>query len=139
MTRVLFDTNLLVYVATIPDPDKHLKATAALAELARRQELCVGAQNLAEFCRVVGEKVRPAQSPDDIRQWVRTFRKSGDVLPYTGGSVLSALAISQAEGIHFFDALLVATMREHGVDEIWTEDEKEFKKVRGLKCRNPLK
>lgn len=139
MTKVLVDTNLLVYSVNPPEGEKYRKSVAAIVELIKRQEFCVGAQNLAEFCRVVSEKVEPAQNPDDIRQWVRSFRKSGDVLPYTGGSVLSALAISQAEGIHFFDALLVAVMREHGVDEIWTENNRDFGKVRGLKCKNPLK
>lgn len=139
MTKVLVDTNLLVYSVNPPDGEKCRKSVAAIVELIKRQEFCVGAQNLAEFSRVVGEKVKPAQSTDDIRNWVRQFRKSGEVLPYTGGSVLSALAISHAEGIHFYDALLVAAMREHGVGEIWTEDEAHFKKVRGLKVRNPLK
>ncbi|MFH0927024.1 MAG: PIN domain-containing protein [Candidatus Micrarchaeota archaeon] len=139
MNKVLFDTNLLVYAATIPDEAKHAKAINAMEELTGQQRFCVGAQNLAEFCRVMGEKVRPIQHPDDIRQWVRTFHRCGDVFHYSGASVLSALAISAAEGIHFYDALIVAVMRENGVGEIWTEDTSHFSKVRGLKCRNPLK
>lgn len=139
MAKVLVDTNLLVYSVNPAERKKHAKAVAAVVELIKRQDFCVSAQNLAEFCRVVGEKSQPAQSPDDIRQWVRSFRRCGEVLHYTGGSVHSAWAISKADGIHFFDALLVATMHEHGVDEIWTENVKDFKKVRGLKVRNPLK
>ncbi len=139
MSKILVDTNLLVYAATEPDAVKHQKATAALSQLTRNQEFCVSAQNLAEFCQVMANKVKPAQSIVQITQWVRIFRKNGEVLHYTGASVLSALAISQNEGIHFFDALLVATMREHDVDEIWSEDEAHFKKVRGLKVKNPLK
>jgi len=139
MTRVLFDTNLLVYVATIPDETKHQKAAAAFDELIKHQEFCVSAQNLAEFSRVAGEKVRPVLTTAEVRQWVQNFRKNGEVIHYTGASVLSALKISETEKIHFFDALLVATMRENGVDEIWTEDEAHFKKVRGLRVKNPLK
>ena len=139
MSKVLVDTNILVYAANPGEGEKHLMATQAIEGLIKNQELCVGAQNLAEFCRVMGEKTKPAKNPDEIRTWVRTFRIGGEVLHYSGGTVLSALSISKTEGIHFYDALLVAVMREHGVDEIWTEDAKEFGKVRGLKCRNPLK
>jgi predicted nucleic acid-binding protein len=139
MAKVLVDTNLLVYAATEMEGTKHEKAKTALSELMRHQEFCVSAQNLAEFCRVMGEKVKPIHSPTEIAAWVRAYRRSGEVLHYTSGSVLSALKISQNDGLHFFDALLVATMRENGVDEIWTEDEKDFGKVRGLKCKNPLK
>jgi len=139
MAKVLVDTNLLVYSVNPAEGKKCKKAVAAIVELIKQQEFCVSAQNLAEFCRVMGEKAKPAQSQDNIKQWVRAFRRCGEVFHYTGSSVHSALAISKTDNIHFFDALLVATMRENGVDEIWTENVKDFKKVRGLKVKNPLK
>lgn len=67
------------------------------------------------------------------------FMKFSTVLGYSGSTVIGALSISKEHGLHFFDALLAATMQENGIKEIVTENEKDFSKVKWMKAVHPFK
>ena len=60
------------------------------------------------------------------------------VLNYNAQTIKSAIGISSKHGIHYWDALLAATMKENNVFSIYTENEKDFKKIPWLKTINPL-
>jgi len=40
--------------------------------------------------------------------------------------------------VHFWDALIAATMIENNVFTIFTENTKDFKKIKGITAINPL-
>ncbi len=51
----------------------------------------------------------------------------------------SATKKSAYQGTPFWDALIAETMLENGVSTIYTENEKDFKKMRGINAINPFK
>ena len=137
MTRALVDTNILVYAA-LKEQKLHSKAVDRIAEIASRGEMAVSTQNLAEVSRVLLEKVKPAISPADVKRIVFGYSRSSIVLEYSRSTVVNAISTKDKYGIHFFDALLVATMQENGISIIVTENTKDFEKIKWLKVQNPF-
>lgn len=138
MTRVLVDTNVLVYGALVEQGKKHTIATQVIAELIDKREMIVSIQNLAEMSRVLLEKVEPRINTDLVKKIIFGYSRFAGIIPYSQTTIVNAFAIKNEYNIHFFDALLVATMEKHGVDEIMTENTKDFSKIKWLKVTNPF-
>ena len=139
MTKVLVDSNILIYSVDIREGQKYLQASKEILKLVERDELVVSTQNLAELSSVLLEKTDPPQNPDNVMNYIFRLHKLGSIIGYDHETVIRAISISKQSGIHFFDALLAATMQENGVSEILTEDTADFKKIKWLTARNPLK
>lgn len=137
--RRLIDTSVLVYAYDVSDLKKHEAASVLLASLQGDGDCAISVQNLAEFCRVMTEKLPSPLLHAQVRSYVLELSGLFTLLVYTDKTVLEALSISAAYGVHFFDALLAATMKEHYISEVITEDEKDFAKVPGIKAVNPFR
>lgn len=137
MTRSLVDTNILVYAA-LEEQDQHQPAVDVIAEIATNGEMVVSTQNLAELSRVLLEKVKPSISPANVKRIVFGYSHSSAVLEYSHSTVVNAISTKEKYGIHFFDALLVATMQENGISRILTENTKHFEKIEWLEAVNPF-
>lgn len=138
MTRALVDTNVLVYSTQSNEVEKKAAADREIAQLASAKEMAISIQNLAEFSRVLLEKVQPPDSKEKIIGYVEGFSNYSEVLPYSPVTVKKAVDICSKHKIHFFDALLAATMLENSVFEIITENTSDFEKVPGIRARNPF-
>ena len=139
MTNVLVDTNMLVYSVQAEAAGRHIIAKEALWALIDAKRISISTQNLAEFCRVMLEKSPKKQAAEDVEKSVSGFSKFASVLQYNGATVLRAVSLSSQYGIHFFDALIAATMQENGIAEILTENTEDFSKIPWIKARNPFK
>jgi len=91
-------------------------------------------QNLVEFSRVLSEKA--SIDKELVRQYVFDLSESSYVISYDENTVMYALMISKQNKIHFFDALLAATMQENGITKILTENTKDFRKIAGIEAEN---
>ncbi|MBI5223603.1 PIN domain-containing protein [Candidatus Micrarchaeota archaeon] len=138
MTKSLIDTNVLVYAYNKTEKEKHRIAATLLTGLIDSDEVILSIQNLVEFSRVLSEKAVPALDKEIVRQCVFDLSESSLIISYDAQTVLNALLISKQYSIHFFDALLVSTMQESGIDTIITENEKDFGKITWLKVINPF-
>ncbi len=136
--RCLVDTNILVY-AYGGASEKRGLAIRVLDGLQASGTGALSAQNLAEFGRVVTEKIANPLSNSQARNIVLGLAKSIDVVEYDSNTVADALSLCERHGIHFFDALLVATMERHGITKIVTENDADFKRVPWLTVVNPFK
>ena len=137
----LVDTNVLVYLFDGDAPVKR-EASRALVEACfrREAEYSVSVQNLAEFSVVVTEKVRHPMPTDEVRRFVRAVADfdGWHVVGYSGGTVDRALELRERHGVHFWDALLAATMLEHGIDTAYSEDE-HLARVPGVTVIDPYR
>lgn len=137
--KKLIDTSVLVYAYERTDREKHAIAAALLARLQEEGESILSIQNLAEFGRVVSEKLPSPLPCAEARLCVGQLSGMFTVITYKGETVLDALSLSSAHNVHFFDALLAATMKENYISEIITENEKDFARIPGIKAVNPFK
>ncbi len=134
----LLDSNVLAY-AFDKTSDKHAAAGVVLERLVDGGNGAVSVQNLAEFSRVMAEKIPHRMPLEEIREIVLEVSENFAVLRYDARTVADALLVSKEKRLHFYDALLVSTMRDGGVAEIITENERDFKKISWLKVTNPFK
>ncbi|NYZ77296.1 PIN domain-containing protein [Candidatus Micrarchaeota archaeon] len=139
MTKVLIDSNILVYAADNSDERKHETAKRVIERTLNEGTGVISLQNLVEFARVVTEKVKNPLSFDEAREMALEFSDSFEVLTYDQKTVGEALHFASRYRIHFFDALLVATMEENLIKGIITENEDDFKGIAWLNVSNPFK
>jgi predicted nucleic acid-binding protein len=136
----LVDTNILCYAFDTGEPVKRERARELIARVFRNEEsLAVSVQNLAEFTMVTREKMEHPLPDDIITRFIGdiTAFDGWTVVRYDAGTITRAIGISRAHALHFWDALLVATMQEQGIDTIWSEDA-HFSKIPGLIVNNPF-
>src|SRR3990167_4740579 len=127
----LIDTNILVY-AYAEDSPKSPKAADILSScFAGKTKLALSLQNIGEFCDVALKKYKID---------IATVQKiTGQLLDctdfikvsYTKAVLRNALQLANTHKVGFWDAVLAATMKENGIDTIYTEDA-SFGNVEGI-------
>ncbi len=137
----LIDTNIFAYVFDAGESDKQTIAKDLLSRCWRGEtQYAVSVQNLAEFAVIVTEKVARPLPYTTVQEFIRDisafdgWKKIG----YSGDTVMHALKIRSDHGIHFWDALIIATMLGHGITTVYSED-RQLAKVPLVTVINPFK
>lgn len=137
----LIDTNVLVHAYILLDKRKQALALEVVLPIWEGAGGLTTLQNLSEFFSVATRKVeRPmtvGQAGDIVRQILAS--EKWRVLDRHGGTVLQAIELVKTRRVPFWDALIAACMLEHGIETIPTENERDFKKIPGIKVVNPFK
>jgi predicted nucleic acid-binding protein len=121
----LVDTNIFAYVFDAQEHKKQKLAQELLAKCWRGEaRYAVSVQNLAEFAVIVTEKVARPLPAATVREFIRTIVSfDGWIkIAYSGETIVQALRIRSDYRIHFWDALIIATMQEHAIGSIYSED-----------------
>lgn len=138
----LIDTNILVYACDIADPKKQ-KIAKALIEKCWKRELsyAISAQNLTEFFVVVTQKIPNKMPLEQAEQIVNDIIAFSDwkVLHYKETTIQKAMQRYKRIKKHFWDAVIVETMKENDINYIYTENEKDFEIFEDIKAINPFK
>ncbi|NOZ77320.1 MAG: PIN domain-containing protein [Euryarchaeota archaeon] len=137
----LLDTNILVYAYDISEEDKN----PVCRELVKRcwegeVQYAVSLQNLSEFFVVVTSKVANPMTARKAKERVSRiidFSNWVKLVPDTE-TVLSAMDISARYGLHYWDSLIAAAMRQNGISRIITENTADFERVPWLEAINPF-
>lgn len=137
--KALIDTNIIVYSNDKTEENKYLIVQDFMKKALTNYDIFVSAQNLAEFARIITEKVSNPINYKKANKLVNNYSLAFKTINYSEKTILKALWIKNEFKLHFRDALLVATMEENNVETIITENEKDFKKVKWLKVINPFK
>lgn len=137
--EALIDTNILGYLFDADSAPKRAVSRNLLERCWRGEvTFAVSVQNLAEFAVVVTEKVASPMPESVVKKFIEAILgfDGWKVISCEGSTIPVALGIKERYGLHFWDALLLATMQEHGISRIYTED-KGFAKVAGCLPVNP--
>lgn len=140
----LVDTNVLLYATLANDP-RHLAAQAVIqSRLLPGNRMSISTQNLAEmYPNLTGPKTQPADSPEVARQKIAAYARLDAVTVHavTRSVVERALLLCEeyrVTGQRYFDLQLMALMLEEGIFTIVTENEKDFREIRGIQVVNPF-
>jgi predicted nucleic acid-binding protein len=136
----LIDTNVLVYAFDTGCGEKQTIAKELLVRCWKNEvNYAVSIQNLAEFSTVVVEKVTFPAPAEDVRQFLTSIisYNGWTVLTYGAHTVIRAHEIRYEYKLHFWDALLAATMEENAIRTILTEDA-HFSRVPWITVINPF-
>ena len=137
----LVDTNIFGYVFDAGEPEKQKIAKDLLSRCWRGEtQYSVSVQNLAEFAVIVTEKVANPLPYTTVQEFIENigafngWKKVG----YSSETIEQAVKIRSVHAIHFWDALLIATMLEHGITSVYSED-RHLAKVPLVTVINPFK
>jgi predicted nucleic acid-binding protein len=136
---ILLDTNVIVYSLNKKSP-KNCSAKSFIRENA--ENLVIAHQNINETLRVITHPKYP--KPMDINHALKAtvaiaegisiiFPKENTVF-----ITLELLEKYQIKSNHIFDAYLAATMLSNGIEEIATDNEKDFSILKEIKVINPF-
>ena len=140
VTPALIDTNILCYALDTGEPEKRTVAAELLSQCWRSEkDLAVSVQNIAEFSVVMTEKVKQPLPDEVITRFIRDIVSfdGWTVIGYDTGTIMDAVDIRQTYSLHFWDALLAATMKQHTIDTVYTEDS-HFNKIPWITVINPF-
>ena len=135
----LIDTNILVYAFSQDEGDKSKKSRELIKNCWNGNvNFAVSNQNLAEFIYVSVKKTNvDIKKLRIIIDYVLNF-KGFEKIDYSTKTILSAIDIANEFKMSFWDSLLVATMKENSVFNIYTENAKDFK-MGWINAVNPFK
>jgi len=139
----LIDTNLLVYAIDESEPAKQRVCKELVGECWKlKRNFAVSVQNLSEFYTVATSAKRiehpiPEKEAQKFVSAIVGFRNWKVIAP-TARTIKTAIDLSIEHNIHYWDAVIAATMRENEVFSIYTEDVGHFSRIPGLVVTNPL-
>ena len=135
----LVDSNILIYAYEKEESHKKKISEEILNKcFAREINLAVTNQNLGEFSYVSTRKGK--LNPEDLKKIINDIIISFNFIKinYTENTVTKTLnIIKDYPEIHFWDALIIATMKENNISSIYTENIKDFK-IEGITAVNPF-
>ena len=137
----LIDTNIIAYAYDGSEIEKRRKCKKLIEQAFKEsEEFCVTNQILGELFYTITKNFRKPLSFTKARVIVESIIDSEkwEKLCYTHETVRTAGVYVEKFGINFWDALIAATMIENNIFTIYTENDKDFKKIPGLEVINPL-
>ena len=133
--RVTFDSNILVYAATLGTSDRHDKAVALL-DRARSADALLTLQSLGETFHVLVRKA--GVSPAAARGFVDRLAVSFRIEAADFACLALALDAHVSHGLQFWDAMLWATAERAGCDILVTEDLQHGRTLGRVTFLNPF-
>lgn len=138
--RVLLDSNVLAYAFDSTDGRKQAIARTLVEDgLRQRMSFVVSLQNINEFFSIVTTKAHHGMSVRAAADAVDGFLAKIPCYCPDTRTVEYALALLKLYGIPYWDALIASVMLENSILTVYTENEKDFRKIPGIKVVNPFR
>ncbi|HNU83238.1 MAG TPA: PIN domain-containing protein [Thermoanaerobaculia bacterium] len=136
--RAFVDTNVLVYAHDRGAGEKNARARELVARLWRERTGVVSTQVLQELYVNVRRKASAPVSAPEARALVEDYL-AWPLVVNDGATILQAVAIEERFGLSFWDALVVASAQEAGVEILWSEDLNDGQAYGSVVVRNPFR
>lgn len=137
-TRILLDTNILVYAYDQNAPAKAKRARDILAHLHHTRRGCLSVQSLSEFVSIATRKLSPPLPPEIARQQVEALMGTFPIFDLTPQVVLEATRGLRDHRLAYYDAQIWATARLNQVAVIFSEDFSTLATLDGVRFINPM-
>ena len=140
--EMVFDTNIIVYVYDASETDKQNKCRTFIEKVYNDEIVgVVSNQILGEVFKTLTVNIENPISVENAELVIENIVESDKwvKLTYDHETVKKAIGIVKLHKASFWDAVIGETMKENGIYKICTENEKDFKKIPGIKVINPLK
>jgi len=135
----LIDTNILVH-AYNKDSPYHLRAKSIVLDLIKGKYV-ISTQNILEFYSAITKRVSiPLSPPEACKKALNLYKSNAKKLVPDLNVIKVGLELAaqhNLKGGEVFDAILAATMLEHKIPIIITENETDFLKF-SLTVENPF-
>ena len=135
----LIDTNILGYVFDSREQEKRQIFHDLLAKCWKGEiQYAVSVQNLAEFAVIVTGKVANPVPSETVLVFIHTITAYDGWIKigYSGKTIKEAIKIQSLHKIHFWGALIIATMKERGLSQVHSEN-RHLARVPSITVINP--
>ena len=133
MSKVFFDTNVLVYAADKDFPEKRKKAKEILSTYATRA--VISTQVVQEF--YVASTKKLGIDPHKAKAIIRTF-ESFETVPLYMEDIYKAIDYTILWQISFWDTLIIVAAEKANCSTIYSEDLNSGQKYGRIKLINPF-
>jgi len=138
--RALLDSNVLAYAFDSTAAEKQAIARALVEEgISQQKPFVVSLQNINEFFSIVTTKTHYRLSLRDASDAADGFLAKLPCYCPDTRTTEYALALLKLYAMPFWDALIAAVMIENSILTIYTENDKDFRKIPGIKVINPFR
>jgi predicted nucleic acid-binding protein len=138
VTATLVDTNIAVYAYDPAEPQKRSRAQDLLRELSQGEMLFLSVQVLNEFVAVLLRRSPEGRRSGEVLEITRELSSLGTVLPLTATMTWLALQAVVDHSLSFWDALIWATAKVHGLSRVYSEDFQHGRILDGVQFINPF-
>jgi predicted nucleic acid-binding protein len=138
MINVLIDTNLLVYIYDLSEPEKRQRAIEVLQQVRDARAGVLSAQVLSEFYNTVTRKLDPPLSPAQAEEQLWALTRVWPVFPVTSEVVFEAIRGVREYQFSFWDAQIWAAARLNRVSTVLSEDFNPGTVIEGVRFVNPF-
>ena len=135
VSRIFLDTNILVYVYDLRDPQKQVKAHELVRSIIHRQTGVISTQVLQEFAAVALTKLR--HSVEAVIQEL-ILLESLEIVQVNPKLIRQGVELIERYKIHFWDAILLAAAEEARCDQLYSEDFPDGAVYDKVRVVNPL-
>lgn len=140
--EICFDTTILGY-AYDESYEKERAVCKELVNKAFHGEIkgVVSNQILGELFNILTNKIEKPVEIEKAEIIINSFIESGNWIKhnYDYNTIKSAIMSVKVNKSPFWDTVIAETMKENGINKIYTENDRDFKKIPGIKVINPLK
>ncbi|MBX9742288.1 MAG: PIN domain-containing protein [Chthoniobacterales bacterium] len=137
ISKVFFDSNILLYSVDTKDPKKQDQARR-ITRLANNQgNGVISTQVLQEYCAVDIKKFR--RSSSIVKQLFREWQRSFEVILIRPDIIEDAIEVSTIYQFSFWDSLIVSSALAARCTVLITEDLNHGQTIQGLTIVNPFK
>ncbi len=137
-TKVLIDTNILVYAYDRVDPHKRQTAIDTLDGLIRNGQAVLSTQILGEFYSVTTRPRNLLLLQAEAIQEIENYLVVCEILSITPVVIQEALRGIRLHQFSYWDAQIWACAKVNAIPEIYSEDFATGSSVEGVKFTNPL-
>lgn len=135
--RFFLDTNVLVYAYDPTEKLKRAKARELVLRALHDQTGFVSTQTLSEFFVVVTRKLEEPMAPEAACMVIEDLARL-NVVEIDVPMVLHAIDVHMAKGIHYWDALIIASAARVDCAVLYTEDLNSGQEIAGVRIENPF-
>jgi predicted nucleic acid-binding protein len=135
VSRIFLDTNILVYVYDLRDPNKQVKAHELVRTIIHSRTGVISTQVLQEFASVALTKLH--HSIEAVIRELILF-ESLDVVQVNPKLIRQGVEFFERYKMHFWDAILLAAAEEAHCDQLYSEDFPDGAVYGKVQVLNPL-
>lgn len=132
------DTNVLVYAYDPAEASKRTRAITILDRLGNQRRGAISAQVLGEFFVTVTRKITPPLTLEEAEQSIINYMRSWTVYDLTKHVVAEAVRGVRQHQLPYWDSLIWATAKRHGVPNVLSEDFSDGRLIEDVRFLNPF-
>jgi len=136
--KCLINTDILIAAYTTADKDRKEIARSLILKLYNEHKAYISIQNLEEYANITKSKLKIIDK-EKLKKDIINIQNMFEIINYNQSTVSDALTLFFEKNINFYDALLMQTMLDNKITTIYTFNENDFKKIKGIKTINPKK